>query len=63
MRTSDWLKIKARLQQEFAVGGFREGKGSRQRLALALNGGAFAFLAKPIDAEAFLSSVRRALGG
>lgn len=31
--------------------------------ALALNGGAFAFLAKPIDDEAFLSSVRRALGG
>ena len=30
--------------------------------ALALNGGAFAFLAKPIDDEAFLSSVRSALG-
>jgi ATP-dependent DNA ligase len=28
-RTSDWLKIKARLQQEFVVGGFTEGKGSR----------------------------------
>ena len=30
--------------------------------ALASNGGAFAFLAKPFDDEAFLSSVRRALG-
>jgi FixJ family two-component response regulator len=30
--------------------------------ALALNGGAFAFLAKPIDDEAFLSLVRRAIG-
>jgi FixJ family two-component response regulator len=29
---------------------------------LALNAGAFAFLAKPIDADAFLSSVRGALG-
>jgi FixJ family two-component response regulator len=29
--------------------------------ALALNGGAFAFLAKPIDDEAFLSSVHRAI--
>jgi FixJ family two-component response regulator len=29
--------------------------------ALALNGGAFAFLAKPTDEEAFLSSVRSAL--
>jgi bifunctional non-homologous end joining protein LigD len=31
-RTSDWLKTKARLQQEFVVGGFTEGKGSRERL-------------------------------
>ena len=30
--------------------------------ALALNGGAFAFLAKPIDDEAFPSLVRRAIG-
>ncbi|MBV9877433.1 MAG: hypothetical protein JO025_22080 [Verrucomicrobia bacterium] len=30
-RTSDWLKIKARLQQEFVVGGFTEGKGSRKK--------------------------------
>src|ERR1700739_4873382 len=29
---------------------------------LALTGGAFGFLAKPIDDEAFLSSVRQALG-
>ena len=35
-RTSDWLKIKARLQQEFVVGGFTEGKGSRQRLGALL---------------------------
>jgi len=27
-RSSDWLKIKARPQQEFVVGGFTEGKGS-----------------------------------
>jgi ATP-dependent DNA ligase len=38
MRTSDWLKIKARLQQEFVVGGFTEGKGSRQRLGALLLG-------------------------
>ena len=30
--------------------------------AFALNGGAFDFLAKPLDHEAFLSSVRHALG-
>jgi two-component system response regulator FixJ len=30
--------------------------------SLALTGGAFAFLAKPIDDEAFLSTVRGALG-
>ena len=29
---------------------------------LALNGGAFAFLAKPLDDEVLLSSVRHALG-
>jgi two-component system response regulator FixJ len=29
---------------------------------LALTGGAFGFFAKPIDDEAFLSSVRQALG-
>ena len=37
-RSSDWLKIKARLQQEFVVGGFTEGKGSRQRLGALLLG-------------------------
>jgi len=37
-RTSDWLKIKARLQQQFVVGGFAEGKGSRQRLGSLLLG-------------------------
>jgi bifunctional non-homologous end joining protein LigD len=37
-RASDWLKIKARLQQEFVVGGFTEGKGSRQRLGAPLLG-------------------------
>jgi bifunctional non-homologous end joining protein LigD len=29
-RTSDWLKIKVLLQQEFVVGGFTEGKGNHQ---------------------------------
>ena len=29
-RTSDWLKIKVRLQQEFVVGGFTAPKGSRK---------------------------------
>jgi ATP-dependent DNA ligase len=29
-RTFDWLKIKARLQHEFVVGGFTEGRGSRK---------------------------------
>ena len=38
MRSSDWLKIKARLQQEFVVGGFTEGKGSRKRLGALLLG-------------------------
>jgi bifunctional non-homologous end joining protein LigD len=37
-RASDWLKIKARLQQEFVVGGFTEGKGSRERLGALLLG-------------------------
>jgi bifunctional non-homologous end joining protein LigD len=36
--TLDWLKIKARLQQEFVVGGFTEGKGSRLRLGALLLG-------------------------
>jgi bifunctional non-homologous end joining protein LigD len=31
-RTSDWLKIKARLQQEFVGGGFTAPKGSRKYL-------------------------------
>src|ERR1700744_225845 len=36
-RTPDWLKIKARLQQEFVVGGFTAPKGSRKHLgAVAL---------------------------
>jgi bifunctional non-homologous end joining protein LigD len=37
-RTSDWLKIKARLQQEFVVGGFTEGKGNRKNLGALLLG-------------------------
>jgi ATP-dependent DNA ligase len=37
-RTSDWLKIKARLQQEFVVGGFPKGKGSRKNLGALLLG-------------------------
>jgi bifunctional non-homologous end joining protein LigD len=37
-RTSDWLKIKARLQQEFVVAGFTEGKGSRKNLGALLLG-------------------------
>jgi bifunctional non-homologous end joining protein LigD len=32
-RTKDWLKIKSRLQQEFVVGGFTDGKGSRRLLS------------------------------
>ena len=31
-RSSDWLKIKARLQQEFVVGGFTAAKGARKHL-------------------------------
>jgi bifunctional non-homologous end joining protein LigD len=38
MRTSDRLKIKARLQQKFAVGGSTEGKRSPQRLGALLLG-------------------------
>jgi bifunctional non-homologous end joining protein LigD len=37
-RTSDWLKIKARLQQEFVVGGFTAPKGSRKHLGALLLG-------------------------
>jgi bifunctional non-homologous end joining protein LigD len=37
-RTSDWLKIKARLQQEFVVGGFTAPKGSRKHLGAYTNG-------------------------
>jgi hypothetical protein len=33
-----WLKIKARLQQEFAVGGFTQGKGSRKQLGALFAG-------------------------
>ena len=37
-RTSDWLKIKARLQQEFVVGGFTAPKGSRKHLGAVMLG-------------------------
>jgi bifunctional non-homologous end joining protein LigD len=37
-RTSDWLKIKARLQQEFVVGGFTAPKGSRKHLGAIVLG-------------------------
>jgi bifunctional non-homologous end joining protein LigD len=37
-RTSEWLKIKARLQQEFAVGGFTAPKGSRKHLGAVVLG-------------------------
>jgi bifunctional non-homologous end joining protein LigD len=37
-RTKDWLKIKSRPQQEFVVGGFTEGHGSRHRLGALLLG-------------------------
>jgi bifunctional non-homologous end joining protein LigD len=37
-RTSDWLKIKARLQQEFVVGGFTAPKGSRKHLGAVVIG-------------------------
>src|SRR5882724_8151222 len=35
-RSPDWLKIKSRLQQEFVVCGFTEGKGSRKHLGALL---------------------------
>jgi bifunctional non-homologous end joining protein LigD len=37
-RSSDWLKIKARLQQEFVVGGFTAPKGSRKHLGAVVIG-------------------------
>jgi bifunctional non-homologous end joining protein LigD len=37
-RSSDWLKIKARLQQEFVVGGFTAPKGSRKHLGAVVLG-------------------------
>jgi bifunctional non-homologous end joining protein LigD len=37
-RTSDWLKIKARLQQEFVAGGFTAPKGSRKHLGAVVLG-------------------------
>ena len=37
-RSADWLKIKSRPQQEFVVGGFTEGKGSRKHLGALLLG-------------------------
>jgi bifunctional non-homologous end joining protein LigD len=37
-RSPDWLKIKSRPQQEFVVGGFTEGKGSRKHLGTLLLG-------------------------
>jgi bifunctional non-homologous end joining protein LigD len=40
-RTKDWLKIKSRPQQEFVVGGFTEGKGSRRTSFGALLLGAY----------------------
>jgi ATP dependent DNA ligase domain len=40
-RSPDWLKIKARPQQEFVVGGFTEGRGSRRNHFGALLLGAY----------------------
>ena len=37
-RSRDWLKIKARLQQEFVVGGFTAPKGSRKYLGALVIG-------------------------
>ena len=37
-RSADWLKITSRSQQEFVVGGFTEGKGSRKQLGALLLG-------------------------
>src|ERR1700733_5854956 len=55
-RTSDWLKIKARLQQEFVVGGFTAPKGSRKHLGAVVLGaytnGDSATMATPVPALA-----------
>jgi bifunctional non-homologous end joining protein LigD len=37
-QSADWIKIKSRPQQEFVVGGFTEGKGSRKHLGALLLG-------------------------
>jgi hypothetical protein len=37
-RSPDWVKIKARLQQEFVIGGFTEAKGSRKHFGALLLG-------------------------
>jgi bifunctional non-homologous end joining protein LigD len=37
-RASDWLKIKARLQQEFVVGGLTAPKGTRKHLGAIVLG-------------------------
>ena len=37
-RSPDWVKIKARLRQEFVIGGFTEGKGSRKHFGALLLG-------------------------
>jgi bifunctional non-homologous end joining protein LigD len=37
-RTSDWLKIKSRSQQQFVICGFTESKGSRKRFGALLLG-------------------------
>jgi bifunctional non-homologous end joining protein LigD len=37
-RSPDWAKIKAGLQQEFVIGGFTEGKGSRKHFGALLLG-------------------------
>ena len=55
-RTSDWLKIKARLQQEFVVGGFTAPKGSRKHLGAVVLGaytnGELRTMATPVPALA-----------
>ena len=38
-RSSDWLKVKARLQLGLVVGGFTEGRGSRKHFGALLLGG------------------------
>jgi bifunctional non-homologous end joining protein LigD len=35
-RSPDWVTVKARLQQEFVIGGFTEGKGSRKHFGALL---------------------------